>query len=99
MTTLTMKRILLALSTVGAVTVAPQAHADGQCTALANDTNAFNACMHNANEHCTAVGIMLYGTRHVSCTYPDGGRDECTVQHALTGQEVGASCQYFPPGQ
>lgn len=87
--------VLLAIPVV-ALALASPTHADSPCTALANNESAFNACVQTAQAHCTS-GMMIYFWHHVTCTYPNGGRDECDVQHPLAGDET-ANCTYSPPG-
>lgn len=85
---------MLALFTFGAVTVAPQAHADGACSNLAGDASAFNACVKAHQVDCKGAG-GAYFWGHVICTYPDGGVDDCVVPFTQSG----ATCTYRPPGQ
>lgn len=91
-----MKPLTAALLLAAALLTAPPARA-GTCTNLAGDTAAFNACIHQTRAHCAGAG-GAYLWSHVICTYPDGGRDDCTVTHGLNLAETGATCTYQPPG-
>lgn len=82
-------------------TPAPFAHAGGECTNLANDVDGYNQCMIKMNVRCVGggpTGAIQGG--YVTCTYPDGGRDECVAHYAfLSGQQLAdATCTYIPPG-
>ncbi|BBY35565.1 hypothetical protein MMIN_36260 [Mycolicibacter minnesotensis] len=95
-------KALLAVAPAALFIAAPApAHADGACTALANEVAAYNACMNKMNMHCAYTG-GFYVEVHSTCTYADGGRDEC-VQHLVPfsfgGVEVtDSTCTYVPPG-
>jgi len=94
-------KALLALAPVALFLAvpAPVAHADGACTALGNDANAYNDCMVKMNVHCVGHPGGVYPTALTTCKYPDGGRDDCFVNFGLVGtQVVDSSCTYFPPG-
>jgi len=93
------KALLIAAPAALFIAAPAPAHADETCTALANDVDAYNQCMVKMNVHCKATGgFELIKT--ATCTYPDGGRDECTVHFALFGQgiPVDTTCTYVPPG-
>lgn len=79
------------------------AHADETCTALASADTAdpYKACVAKTNARCVGTGGVFTET-HVTCTYPDGGRDEC-VQHYVYvvfshGPLADMACTYVPPG-
>lgn len=104
--TVNMKRavvgVLAAAPLVVPFTWTPAARADptGPCTALASDntSNAYTSCIKKTGGHCT-TSPALYFWVHVTCTYPDNGRDECTGQiNPLNIAASTSTCQYFPPG-
>ncbi|ULP48030.1 hypothetical protein [Mycolicibacter virginiensis] len=78
---------------------APVVHADGACTAFANanDVDAYQECTRKMNVRCKSQGVFL--EHSVTCTYPDGGRDEC-IEHVVyggAGRLADAACAYVPP--
>lgn len=94
-------KALLAVTPAALFIAAPApVHAGGECTALAPDVDAYNQCMAKANVRCVGggpTGVIQGG--YVTCTYPDGGRDECVAHYAfLSGQLADAACTYIPPG-
>lgn len=78
---------------------APVVHADGACTALAGDYDAFTECVAKANVSCRATGNDWFNPT-MACTYPDGGRDDCFVRLVPFGggRTSGSTCTYVPPG-
>ncbi len=78
----------------------PLAHADGACTALGSDYEAYMACTQKTNVPCTGSPRGMLLGANLTCTYPDDGRDECVVQFAYMGHGRVAdfSCTYVPPG-
>jgi hypothetical protein len=100
-----MKRAIVALLVAAPVVVplawgAPEAHAAGKCTDLSTtNPTAYQGCILNSGANCATHpgGILII---HSSCTYPDGGRDECDMHatpYGLGGPPT-LNCQYFPPG-
>jgi|GEM_PF-1584860 len=96
---------LLAVAPVALFIAAPApVHAGGECTALANVNNGagYNACRTKMGVRCANSGGFVTEYHH-TCTYPDGGRDEC-IEHTLPPmlslgvQTVDFSCTYVPPG-
>lgn len=95
-------KALLAVAPAALFIAAPvPAHADGACTALANDSDAYNICVNKMNVHCVYTG-GFYPTGNSTCTYPDGGRDNCVYHFTLSlfdaGQIADQNCTYVPPG-
>lgn len=96
-------KALLAVAPAALFIAAPApAHADGACTALANDADvdAYKACRIKMNLHCEYAG-GFYTEVHATCAYPDGGRDDC-VEHLVPfsgGRSTGIACTYVPPGE
>lgn len=93
-------KALLAVAPAALFIAAPApAHADGACTALAPDADAYGDCMFKMNVHCKATGDAWFNPTS-TCTYPDGGRDEC-VMHFVPfsgGRVADSACTYVPPG-
>ena len=79
---------------------APVVHADGACTALGSDYEAYNECIFKKNVYCTGRPTGYVMGASLTCTYPGGGRDECVVHHAYLGhgRVADSACTYFPPG-
>lgn len=73
---------------------APVVHADGACTALGSDYDAYNECISKKNVYCTGSPRGYVMGTNLTCTYPDGGRDECVVQRWNSY----SACTYFAPG-
>jgi hypothetical protein len=96
------KRILLVLLAAGAILqtpgVAPQAFASPTCTGLAaTNLTAYQGCIFNSGANCQ-THITGPSSNHTSCTYPDGGRDECDTQAVALGlQPPTVTCQYVRP--
>jgi len=89
--------LIVALAALFIAAPAP-AHADETCTALANDVDAYNACTSKVNSHCVGTGGFFSGV-HATCTYPDGGRDDCIGHMSpFSTQITDFTCTYFPPG-
>lgn len=74
------------------VVPSPTANADGQCTAKTN-AQAHQACVANADGQCGGIG--MFGASHMTCTYPDGSRDECDW-HMTSLTTTAGSCTWFP---
>lgn len=77
---------------------APVVHADGACTALGPD--AYKDCRIRMNLHCESR-LVAYTVAHVTCTYPDGGRDECEqhiVPFSPNTETASLACTYVPRG-
>ncbi len=76
----------------------PTAQAAGACTDLAaTNPTAFMGCILNSGANC-ATNITGPLSQHVSCTYPDNGRDECDYQGTLWNMAPATiNCQYVPP--
>lgn len=70
----------------------PSANADGQCTSKDN-AQAHQACVANTGGQCGGIG--MFGASHMTCTYPDGSRDECDW-HMTSLTTTGGSCTWFP---
>lgn len=80
----------------------PVAHADGLCTGLAGDFQAYDTCRVANHLTCVpglSIGFAAGAFHHVTCTYPGGGRDECDEtfsgppwNHTL----VSVTCNYVP---
>ncbi len=78
---------------------APVVHADGACTALAHDYDGYNACAFKANAYCVGRPAGILPTVPFTCTYSDGGRDDCFVSFEFYGHRaVDSACTYIPPG-
>jgi hypothetical protein len=79
---------------------APVAHATGKCTDLSTtNPTAYQGCILNSGANCSSRISGILAT-HITCTYPDGGRDECDTQatpYGLGGPPT-LNCQYIPPG-
>ncbi|ULP48031.1 hypothetical protein [Mycolicibacter virginiensis] len=75
-------------------------HADGACTALGSDYEAYNACISKMNVHCVGGPRGFIPGVNLTCTYSDGGRDECVVHFAFLGggRAADSACTYVPPG-
>lgn len=102
---ITWSKALFAVAPAALFIAAPApAHAGGECTALANVDNGdgYNACRTKMGVRCAYSG-GFYTEVHHTCTYPDGGRDEC-IEHTLSPLAgrgvvtVDFSCTYVPPG-
>ena len=96
-------KALLALAPAALFIATPApARADGACTALANpdDIDAYNECVFRANAYCKGRSTGFYVDFHVTCKYPDGGRDECDERlRPLSGGRFDfINCTYVPPG-
>lgn len=80
---------------------APVVHAEGACTALAPDYDAYDECIFKMHVYCKYTGGFI-GIHSNTCTYSDGGRDECvthTNPYSFSGLGViDHTCTYFPPG-
>jgi hypothetical protein len=99
------KRILLALLALLAAGVivqtpgvAPQALASPTCTGLAaTNLTAYQGCIFNSGANCQ-THITGPSSNHTTCTYPDGGRDECDTQAVALGlQPSTVTCQSIRP--
>lgn len=93
-------KALFALAPAALFIAAPvPAHAGGECTALAYDDGAYTECMFKMNVHCKATGNAWLNPT-VTCTYPDGGRDDCFARIVPFGggRTSGSTCTYVPPG-
>ena len=94
------KRMLLALLVAGAVLspgVAPQALASPTCTGLAATNRRYQGCIFNSGANCQ-THLTGPSSNHTTCTYPDGGRDECDTQSVALGlQPPNVTCQYIRP--
>jgi hypothetical protein len=79
---------------------APVVHADGACTSLGSDYEAYNACIQKMNVQCVGAPRGFIPGVNLTCTYSDGGRDECVVHFAFLGggRAADSSCTYTPPG-
>jgi hypothetical protein len=96
------KLIAAAVLAAGMWTAPPLAHADGACTAMGN-TDAFNGvmlgqymgCVQNAGGSCH-VSAPSDPTHHVTCTYADNSRDECTVT-GVAGTRQWSMHDYLSP--
>lgn len=65
------------LLTAGSVLGAAGANAVGACTGIMNQGLVqYSQCATNSGAHCTS-SLGNFAGGHVTCTYPDGGRDEC----------------------
>ena len=93
-------KALLAAVPVALFLAAPASvHADGACTALANDVDVYSACTNKMNVPCAHRPGGFYPTEHLTCTYPDGGRDDCAITFGVLGGPVADfGCTYVPPG-
>ena len=92
------KALLAALLAALFIAAPAPVHADGACTALAYDVDAYQECAHKMNVRCKSRGVFL--EHSVTCAYPDGGRDEC-IEHFVyggAGRLADAACTYLPPG-
>jgi hypothetical protein len=101
------------LLTAGSMLFATPAHASPTCTALGNSSDPatrykYMDCTREQGAFCHWLGAggyggLLGGSTNMTCTYPDGGHDECNL---TTGPGLGeqlqnpinAHCDYFPPG-
>lgn len=93
-------KALLAVAPAALFIAAPApVHADGACTALASDYDAFNECIAKANAHCWATG-NAWTNPTIACAYPDGGRDDCIWRLVPFGggRTSGSTCTYVPAG-
>lgn len=88
---------LLAVAPAALFIAAPApAHAGGECTALG--PGAYKECRITMNLRCESRQVSYLGV-HATCTYPDGGRDECDETIALFGGGTDyLACTYIPPG-
>ncbi|WP_133164938.1 hypothetical protein [Mycolicibacter virginiensis] len=93
-------KMLLAVSPAALFLAAPApvVHADGACTALGSDYEAYNACISKMNVHCVGGPRGFIPGVNLTCTYSDGGRDECVVHFAFLGggRVADSSCTYIP---
>lgn len=78
---------------------APVVHADGACTALANDYDAYNECVFKEHVYCKTTGDPWFNPT-LTCKYSDGGRDECLMHFVpfSGGKVADHSCTYVPAG-
>ncbi len=75
-------------------------YADGACTALANNVDAYTACVNKMNVPCERRPSDFWRTHNLTCTYPNGGRDDCVLHFVpfSIGQVSDFTCTYVPPG-
>ena len=86
------------LLTAGSVLGAAGANAVGACTGIMNQGLVqYSQCATNSGAHCTSsLGNFTGG--HVTCTYPDGGRDECDYTGTVGFGPSSGTCTYIPSG-
>lgn len=97
---ITWSKALFAVAPAALLIAAPApVHADGACTGLGSDYEAYTACTTKMNVNCVGRPRGFIAGVNMTCTYSDGGRDECLVQFAfLGGGRVDySSCTYVPP--
>jgi hypothetical protein len=86
----------------------PPTNAAPTCTALGSSPDPatryrYMDCTREAGAFCHwigggALGGLGGGTTHMTCTYPDGGRDECDLTGVGWTNQWSNHCDYFPPG-